>query len=290
MIKIVQVNEHKDFKIHYDDKQFYALKGKNKEKFYTASSEKVVMESIDADQQKKNLKKAKITLDGLEFKQFVQSSNEFLSEGHLYFEKGVLRIIGMDPANIALIKRTVKYKGSLDFWEVGVNLNNLHSFLKRAYKRGMFKLDKITLRFDMEGDTFYMFLGNEFGEIRFPTLELEEKEAKVPTLKHAVTFSMQLSEFKKYVEMCDIVAESVTFFVKNNAFGVRAEGDLTRYNKEGIIKVKADDCESKYSIEYLRKIFFYTDNIQVNFHKDFPLKLVDDDGNTFILAPRVEND
>ena len=55
--------------------------------------------------------------------------------------------------------------------------------------------------------------------------------------------------------------------------------------------------KAKYSVEYLKKIMDaskLTDNVSIQFNKDYPLKLdyivVDKLQLSFILAPRVENE
>ena len=85
---------------------------------------------------------------------------------------------------------------------------------------------------------------------------------------------------------------------------IQAEGDLSKahieINENENTKITTDGSDkikSKYSIEYLKKMIAgskITDNVTIQFNKDYPLKLefkeVDRILLSFILAPRVEND
>jgi len=86
-------------------------------------------------------------------------------------------------------------------------------------------------------------------------------------------------------------------------FTILAEGDLSKAR----IEIKGDDTKivtktkeplkAKYSIEYLKKMLGgskLADNVEINFSKDYPLRLdykaMDKVMLAFILAPRVESD
>ena len=145
---------------------------------------------------------------------------------------------------------------------------------------------------------------NTIRTFNLPIIELEEKEQKVPDLKFPVTIKTSSSILNEAIADVDVVGESVAFIAEPNKFTLQAEGDLSQAK----IEIKEDDetkismnsdekVKAKYSIEYLKKMINgskLSDDVVVQFNKDYPLKLeyktVDKVMLSFILAPRVEND
>ena len=136
-----------------------------------------------------------------------------------------------------------------------------------------------------------------------PTLDLNEKDQKVPDLKFPVTVNMNSKMLQEAIEDVAVVAESVTFLGEKDQLSVKAEGDLSK----AFIEIKNDDDttitadddkhKSKYSLEYLKKMIAggkISDKVNLHFKSDYPLKLeyvvTDRLMLSFILAPRVDND
>ncbi len=229
--------------------------------------------------------------------------SELVNEARFKITPNAIEMVAMDPANVAMF--VFKLLGSC-FTEydvkkeeiISINLGNLKQILRRAGANDMLSLELADnkLKIQLKGKSTRTF--------SLPLIDIEEKDQKVPELSFPVKIDIPASIFNNAIEDVDIVAESVTFEADKNKFIVNAEGDLSNAN----IEINADDdtkinidgndkIKSKYSIEYLKKIMDaskLSDNVIVQFNKDYPLKLdytvVDKLQLSFILAPRVEND
>lgn len=307
--KPTKIGKYKGFKILYRNDTFTAEK--NDVSVFSESSEQSLKSVIDnhlsrekAEQEArekiseskakiKKLERIKVVFDAKEFNNTIKGVESLTSEGRMKFDKGLMTIIEMDPANVAMTKRVAKYDGKLDDFLIGLNFNNLWQVLKKVMNKKMFKVEKIILSFKMIEEHMIIQISNGFGEFSLPTQDLEGKETKMPELKHPCHFKMKRTEFNKYIQMADLVAESVLFEVNNGQFCVTASGDLSGYKKEGIIPVKTTHqgiIRSKFSIEYLKKDYVSGEDLTIRLGTDYPLVIEDELGNWFCLAPRVEND
>ncbi len=236
-------------------------------------------------------------------KESITIISDLVNEARFKITKDALELIAMDPANVAMVifkllsSAFTEYNVKEDS-EIAINLGNLKQILRRAKANDMVTLEiaENKLRIQLKSNTTRTF--------NIPIIELEEKEQKVPDLKFPVNISMPCSQLNESVEDAGIVAESLSFEAEQKKFNILAEGDLSQVK----IEIPADDAtkidvegsskiKSKYSIEYLKKMIGaskLTENVDLHFNKDYPLKLeykeLDKLMLSFILAPRVEND
>jgi proliferating cell nuclear antigen len=163
--------------------------------------------------------------------------------------------------------------------------------------------DTLTLELLEDNKLQITLKSNSTRTFSLPIIELEEKEQKVPSLKFPVHIKTSCSIFEDAVADADIVAEAVTLSAEKDKMIVTAEGDLSKVhieikaNDETDIKVESNKIKAKYSLEYLKKMIAagkLTDNVEISFNNDYPLKLdykvVDKLILSFILAPRVESE
>jgi len=95
-----------------------------------------------------------------------------------------------------------------------------------------------------------------------------------------------------------VVAESCAFIVENNKFVIEAKSlNSSRAEFSGDeIEIKAEDCKSKYSLEYLSKLIKAAklcEKTNLNFANDHPLRINFKTTNlelAFLLAPRVDTE
>lgn len=229
--------------------------------------------------------------------------SDLVNEGRFKISSNSIELVAMDPANVAMVvfkllsSAFTEYEVKKDV-ELAINLSNLKQILRRAGPNDMLtlELEDNKLKIQLKGHSIRTF--------GLPIIDLEEKEQKVPELKFNATIQTTSNILNSAVEDADIVADSVSFLAEPKKFTVSAEGDLSQANievKEGDnTKIKIDGNEkvkAKYSIEYLKKMIGaskLTDNVIIQFNKDYPLKLeyktVDKVSLSFILAPRVENE
>lgn len=230
--------------------------------------------------------------------------SDLVNEARFKIGKDAIELVAMDPANVAMV--VFKLLGSC-FTEYNVdkpveiclNLTNLKQVLRRAKAD-----DIIIIELDTSNRLKLQFKSSTTRTFYLPLIDIEEKEQKIPELKFPVTIKLSSNMLDEAIEDADIIAESVNFIVEKNKFTILAEGDLSKVNIEipkgenVNIAVETDDTvKSKYSIEYLKKIMQaskLSDEVSIQFNKDYPLKLEYKEINkvmlSFILAPRVENE
>lgn len=237
------------------------------------------------------------------FKESISIISDLVSEVTFKVTKNGMELIAMDPANVAMVIfkllascfTELKVK---DKEEVAINLSNLKQILRRAKSD-----DILTLETTEENKLKIGLKGKTDRSFSLPTLEIEEKEQRVPDLSFPVTVELPSSVLSDAVEDVSVVAESVTFLGEKGLLSVKAEGDLSnafiQIKEDGTTKIKSGDekVKSKYSLEYLKKMISggkLSDRVVINFNSDYPMKLnfdiVDRLSLSFILAPRVDND
>lgn len=243
-----------------------------------------------------NTKPAKVTLADMEdFKACIATISELVTEATIVLDKEGFSIVAMDPANVAM----VVYKASSSAFtlydvpettESCINMNNFKQFLKRGNKETILELtftEKVHIK---------MTKGNRIKTFTLPVLDVEEAKQKMPELQHAATVTMETKEFAEILLDAELVAESVKFAVESEGVMIESQGDLSTYrndNMECSISCK-EKCESKYALEYLKKMVNakMAKDITMKIGKDYPLMLEYETATAgkmiFILAPRSD--
>jgi proliferating cell nuclear antigen len=238
------------------------------------------------------------------FKDSISIISELVTEAKFKVNSNGLELIAMDPANVAMVifkmlsSCFTKYEVSEET-ELSINLNNLKQILRRAKAEDVLTLETTEdnkLKIEMRSNTTRSF--------SLPTLEIEDKDQKVPELTFPLSVEMDSGLLTESIEDVSVVAESVTFLGEKSQLLVKAEGDLSKAlieikpNEHTIIKTDSEDkFKAKFSLEYLKKMIAgskLSDRAHLNFNTDYPLKMeykiVDRLSLSFILAPRVDND
>ena len=238
------------------------------------------------------------------FKDSISIISELVQEAKFKATSDGLEMVAMDPANVAMVVFKLlsscftEYKIK-DTEEIAINLNNLKQVLRRAKGDDILTIETTEdnkLRIQMKSNTTRSF--------SLPTLEIDDKEQKVPELEFPVIIETESGILTEAIEDVSVVAESVTFLGEKNQLSVKAEGDLSKAfieikpNERTSIKHNSDDkVKSKYSLEYLKKMISgskLSDKVSLHFNTDYPMKLEykiqDKLLLSFILAPRVDND
>ncbi len=237
------------------------------------------------------------------FKESISIISELVTEVKLKVKKDRLELVAMDPANVAMVifnlfsSSFTKYEVEEE-QEIAINLGSLKQILRRA------KGDDI-LTLETEENKFKIQLkGSTIRSFSIPTLELEDKEQRVPELNFPFAVHLPSAMLSDSVEDVSVVAESVTFLGEKGQLLIKAEGDLSKAlieikpGESTIIKAdSADKFKAKYSLEYLKKMISggkLSDTASIYFNTDYPMKLeykvTDVLLLSFILAPRVDND
>lgn len=238
------------------------------------------------------------------FKDSISIISELVSEAKFTAGTNGLRLVAMDPANVAMVVFELLSSCFTEYQvkgteEVCINLNNLKQILRRAKPD-----DILTLETTEDSKLKIVMKSNTVRSFSIPTLELEDKEQRVPELTFPISVESTSEVLSEAVEDVSVVAESVTLLGEKSLLCVKAEGDLSKAfieikpDEVTVIKTaSADKFKAKYSLEYLKKMIAggkLAENVSLHFNNDYPLKLEykvkDRLSLSFILAPRVDND
>ena len=237
------------------------------------------------------------------FKDSISIISELVNEARFKVTPDAIELVAMDPANVAMVifkllsSCFVEYDVKKEV-DIGINLSNLKQVLRRAKPND-------TLTVEMEDNKLKLTLrGATTRTFSLAVIDMDEKEQRVPELKFPVAVKTTSSILNDAIEDADIVGESVSFNVDGKKFHMEAEGDLSNSRTDvkedadtKIISESKEKIRAKYSIEYLKKMIQgskVSENVTIQFNKDYPLKLeykeVDKIMLAFILAPRVDKD
>ncbi len=238
------------------------------------------------------------------FKESINIVSDLVAEAKFTATTNGLKLVAMDPANVAMVVFELFSSSFTEFdvkekEEICINLGNLKQILRRT--KGD---DILTLETTEDGKLKIQMKSNTTRSFSIPTLEIEEKEQKVPELQFPYVVETNSSMLTEAIEDVSVVAESVTLLGEKAQLSVKAEGDLSKAfieikpDDNTAIKSESDDkCKAKYSLEYLKKMINGSklhEKVSLSFNSDYPLKLeykvTDRLLMSFILAPRVDND
>ncbi len=238
------------------------------------------------------------------FKDSITILSDLVTEAKFNVGPNGLKLVAMDPANVAMVifelfsSCFTEYKvGEPE--EIAVNLANLKQILRRT--KGD---DILTLETTEDNKLKIQMKSNTTRSFSIPTLEIDEKEQKVPDLKFPLVVNTKANVLSEAIEDVSVVAESVTFLGEKEQLSVKAEGDLSKafieIRPDDVTKISSESEEkfkAKYSLEYMKKMISgskLTEDVSLSFNTDYPLKLeykvTDRLLLAFILAPRVDND
>lgn len=237
------------------------------------------------------------------FKESISIISELVTEAKFKITNNGMELVAMDPANVAMVVFKMlascftSYELKKDE-EIAINLNNLKQILRRAKGEDVLTLEteENRLKIQLKSNTTRSFT--------IPTLDLEEKEQRVPELTFPYMIEMDAGMLSEAIEDVSVVAESVTLLGDKSQLLVKAEGDLSKAlieikpDENTVIQTKSEDkFKAKYSLEYLKKMALggkLSEKVGIHFNNDYPLKVefkvIDKLQMSFILAPRVDND
>lgn len=226
----------------------------------------------------------------------VEIISELVIEVKINVDEKGLSITAMDPAKVSMVHFLLP-KSSFSLFEVGeetlgVNLDSLKRILKRTGTSSSLLIEKEEnfLRIQIQdriNRNFHLSL-----------IDVETEEKEIPDLEFAAEVEIKSQDLIDAVEDCSVVSDACSFVVKDGKFIIEAKG-LNSAQAEFSVdeaKIKAQDCKSRYSLEYLQKFIKSSklfDVTLLRFANEHPLRF-DVKNNfmeiLFILAPRVETE
>lgn len=294
----IKIRNYKNKIIKYNEKGFYATQNgkicssykirmqEKKEEEREEKAAKLVREKIN-----KTLDQYKFEFNALELKDFTFAIQEMLTEPEFTFTKIGLEVVGMDPANVLMLRRVVQYtkQKAIPPFKILINANNLYACMRRFISKS--KKETVVLSFTKDKDqNIELNFKAEYGHFRIKSLPDygDQREQKIPELKYSSKIKLSKDVFKRNVELVSIAADSGSFRIEEKKFVMVGDDDDHIFIKTKPIKATGKDAKAKFSLEYLKKMRL-EGVLKLEYNSDYPLKVSDEKGNWYILAPRVDN-
>jgi len=209
-----------------------------------------------------------------------------------------MSVVAIDPANVAMVRFFLSKNAFSQFdleskqeiW--GVNLEDLKKILRRVGIKSslILKRENNRLNIEMPDRIKRNFTLN--------LIDIKSEDKEMPTLEFGARVEMNSVDLIDAVEDCAVVADACSFIIEGNNFIIEAKNlNSARSEFSGDeVKIKAENCKARYSIEYLEKFIKGSklcDKTILNFANDHPLRMdlkIENMELNFILAPRVESE
>ena len=226
----------------------------------------------------------------------VEIISELVTEVRIKVDENGLSITAMDPANVSMV-RFVLPKSSFSAFEtdkevLGVNLENLKRILKRSSPGSSLVLES-------KGNVLNIQIHDRIKRnFNLSLIDIESEEKDMPNLEFSSMIELNSTDFVDSIEDCMVVGDACSFVVRDGKFIIEARGlnsAMSEFSGDEA-KIQAENCKSRYSLEYLQKFVKgakLSDRTLLKFADDHPLKI--DIKNSFmelsfLLAPRVETE
>ena len=208
-----------------------------------------------------------------------------------------LSIVAIDPANVAMVEFKLP-KSAFSRFEIagsedlGINLDSLKRILKRCGTGSSLVLERKEnmLNIQIQDRIKRNFTIN--------LIDLESEDKDMPSLEYVANIEMNPVDLTDSIEDCVVVSDACSFMVNEGKFIIEAKGMNSARSEfsSDEAKIDAENCKSRYSLEYLQK-FIKTgkvvDKINIKFSNEHPLRMefkTEHMELNFILAPRVETE
>jgi proliferating cell nuclear antigen PCNA len=243
--------------------------------------------------------KMKLRIDGALLKSCISQVNELVSEVQLIAGLEDIRILEMDPANVAMADLRIFKSACLEYEvpqeeRIALNLSNLKVILKRTKK------DDLVLLETLNNQLIVKIGGNR--TFNLPLLADKEcKEQKWPEIDLPAKVKMSTQIFNESLDDLGTVSETALFEVTPIGMNMIGEGDLSIAK----VEMKASDSmkisgefekvKTKFAMEYLKKMVVKHDDLKevtLEFKTDSPIRIsyaTDRFSLKFLLAPRCDS-
>jgi proliferating cell nuclear antigen len=226
----------------------------------------------------------------------IEVISEMVTEVRIKINEFGMSITAIDPANVAMVNFRLPRSAFSQFESgneiLGINLDSLKRILRRCSNRTSLILEKKDnlLNIQVQDRIRRNFSLN--------LIDIEGQEKEMPNLDYSARVEIASLDLVDSIEDCSVVGDACSFIIKSGQFIIEAKGlNSARSEFSGDeAKIEAEECKSKYSLEYLQKFMKgakLCDKTKLSFANDHPLKIdikTEHMELNFILAPRVETE
>jgi len=226
----------------------------------------------------------------------IEVISELVTEVRIKLNEFGMSLTAIDPANVAMVKFRLPKSAFSQFETgnevLGINLDSLKRILRRCNSSTPLILEK---RENFLNIQIIDKIRRNFG---LNLIEVEGQEKEMPTLDYSARVEISSLDLISAVEDCIVVSDACSFVIKKGEFVIESKGlNSARSEFSGDeAKIEAEECKSKYSLEYLQKFMKGTklcDKTLLHFANDHPLNIdikTEHMELNFLLAPRVETE
>lgn len=226
----------------------------------------------------------------------VELFSEIVAEVKFRLNVSGMSVVAIDPANVAMVKFFLK-KEAFSQFEVenevlGINLEDFKKILRRCGAKSSLILKR-------EGNHLSIEIHDRIKRnFTLNLIEISKGDKDIPNLEFSARVEINSADLVDAIEDCSVVADACVFMIHNGKFVIEArEMNSARSEFSGDeAKIHAENCKSKYSLEYLQKFIKGSkmcEKTVLNFANDHPLRVdleFDNIEINLILAPRVETE
>ncbi|MFH1325478.1 MAG: hypothetical protein ABIH49_01755 [archaeon] len=230
----------------------------------------------------------------------VEIISELVTEVRIKINENGLSISAIDPANVAMVGFKIPRTAFSEFEAgdevLGVNLDSLKQILKRVGAGSSLVLEKNENMLSIHiQDRIKRHFTLNLIEIESEDIDFDGKDKR---MEYSSKVEINSFDLNASIEDCAVVSDACSFKISNGKFIIEAKSfnsAVSEFSGDEA-KIEAEDCKSKYSIEYLQKFMKgakLCDKTNLHFAEDHPLKVgfkTEAVELNFVLAPRVETE
>jgi len=226
----------------------------------------------------------------------IEVISELVTEVRIKLSEFGMSITAIDPANVAMVRFKLPKSAFSQFETgnevLGINLDSLKRILRRCSSGTSLILEK---RENFLNIQVIDKIRRNFG---LNLIEVEGQEKEMPTLDYSARVEISSVDLISSIEDCIVVSDACSFIIKKGEFIIESKGlNSARSEFSGDeAKIEAEECKSKYSLEYLQKFMKgakLCEKTVLHFANDHPMKVdikTEHMELNFLLAPRVETE
>ena len=226
----------------------------------------------------------------------IEVISELVSEVRLKVNEFGMSITAIDPANVAMVRFKLPKSAFSQFETgdevLGINLDSLKKILRRCGAGVPLVLEK------RENFLNIQILDRIKRNFSLNLIEIESQEKEMPMLDYSARVEISSGDLISSIEDCSVVSDACAFIISQGEFIIESKGlnsARSEFSKDEA-KIEAEECKSKYSLEYLQKFskgMKLCEKTNLHFANDHPLKIdirTEHMELNFLLAPRVETE
>jgi len=231
------------------------------------------------------------------FSKVIEVISDLVTEVRIKLNEFGMSITAIDPANVAMVRFKLPRSAFSQFETgdevLGINLDSLKKILRRCSNGTSLILEKKDNCLEIK------VLGKIMRNFSLNLIEIESAEKEIPSLDYSARIEISSPDLISSIEDCIVVSDACSFKVSSEKKFIIESKGLNSARSEfssDEAKIEAEECKSKYSLEYLQKFMKgmkLCEKTILFFANDHPMKMdlkTEHMELNFLLAPRVETE